>query len=104
MNQMKNQKPNIDYILDFLFPANLVQLRHQIVHLVHYQKFRRFSQRSLRYRGVTLTTALAITLVTAGLLAGGRIDGGAAIDQPAGAAPADQTREQRRLDDGGEVE
>ncbi|AIA74192.1 acriflavin resistance protein [Halomonas campaniensis] len=35
--------------------------------------FRRFSQRSLRYRGVTLTTALAITLVTAGLLAGGRI-------------------------------
>lgn len=36
-------------------------------------RFRRFSQRSLRYRGVTLTTALAITLVTAGLLAGGRI-------------------------------
>lgn len=36
-------------------------------------RFRRFSQRSLRNRGVTLTAALAITLVTAGLLAGGRI-------------------------------
>ncbi|MDR5898462.1 efflux RND transporter permease subunit [Halomonas vilamensis] len=35
--------------------------------------FRRFSQLTLRYRGATLATALAITLVTAGLLAGGRM-------------------------------
>ncbi|XKH61547.1 efflux RND transporter permease subunit [Halomonas sediminis] len=35
--------------------------------------FRRFSALTLRYRGATLASALAITLVTAGLLAGGRL-------------------------------
>ncbi|MGS2742547.1 efflux RND transporter permease subunit [Halomonas sp. LS-001] len=35
--------------------------------------FRRFSRLTLRYRGVTLTAALAVALVTAGLLAGGRM-------------------------------
>ncbi|WP_373182579.1 efflux RND transporter permease subunit [Halomonas campaniensis] len=35
--------------------------------------FRRFSALTLRHRGATLAGALAVTLVTAGLLAGGRI-------------------------------
>jgi multidrug efflux pump subunit AcrB len=35
--------------------------------------FRRFSMLTLRYRAATLATAIAITLVTAGLLAGGRL-------------------------------
>ncbi|MBJ6136165.1 efflux RND transporter permease subunit [Marinobacter litoralis] len=35
--------------------------------------FRRLSHRSLRYRGVTVSAALALALVTVGLLAGGRL-------------------------------
>lgn len=35
--------------------------------------FRRFSRRSLQHRGVTLASALALAIVTVGLLAGGRL-------------------------------
>ncbi|MFO8142445.1 MAG: efflux RND transporter permease subunit, partial [Marinobacter sp.] len=35
--------------------------------------FRRFSQRSLKHRGVTVASALALAIVTVGLLAGGRL-------------------------------
>ncbi|RMJ02719.1 putative efflux pump membrane transporter TtgB [Marinobacter litoralis] len=35
--------------------------------------FRRFSLRSLQYRGVTVAAALALALITVGLLAGGRL-------------------------------
>lgn len=36
-------------------------------------RFRRFSRLSLRYRGVTVASALALAIVTVGLLAGGRL-------------------------------
>lgn len=38
-----------------------------------YGSFRRFSALTLRHRGATVAAALAVTLVTAGLLAGGRL-------------------------------
>lgn len=59
-------------------PANPVEsLRQRFEHGFERFRdgaFRRFSQTTLRHRGVTLSAALALTLVTVGLLVGGRLE------------------------------